>query len=89
MERGGDWASRMEFKLDETLESVYSTPVGDMPLCIYTRRIENTLDERGGSLEFEYTWSFETLAFQAATRSNIAVENTADRIMKIELSPQI
>lgn len=55
LQRNGDINSRMEIIKGKRNTCFYSTPVGEINLCVYGEKIQVDLDKSGGSIDLEYT----------------------------------
>ena len=55
MVRTGEYASSLILEKGKRHTCHYGTPVGDLPLGIYTTHINNELTESGGTLDFSYS----------------------------------
>ncbi|MBP1555680.1 MAG: DUF1934 domain-containing protein [Oscillospiraceae bacterium] len=55
MVRTGEYASSLVLEKGKRHTCHYGTPVGDLPLGIYTTRINNELTDSGGTLDFSYS----------------------------------
>ncbi|MBU3108171.1 DUF1934 domain-containing protein [Clostridium gasigenes] len=58
LERTGTTNTKMEFELDKTAISLYSTPYGVMDLQIHTEELEINVDENGGDIRAKYNMGF-------------------------------
>lgn len=54
MNRGGEYATNMVFRMGCRYEGQYHTPFGDMELAIYCTRLKFDLGEDGGELMLSY-----------------------------------
>ena len=54
VERCGPLSSVFVISKGERLFSVYSTPYGNLDMCIYAKKVENTLSLDGGTLILDY-----------------------------------
>lgn len=54
MNRGGEYATNMVFRMGCRYEGQYHTPYGDMELAIYCTRLKYDLGEDGGELLLSY-----------------------------------
>ena len=72
VERCGPLSSVFVISRGERLFSVYSTPYGNIDMCIYAKRVENTLGLGGGCLELDYAVELKGLTAQR-TRMSIKV----------------
>ena len=59
--RNGETRSVMEFETGKQHKSLYHTPMGTLLMTVFTRRIENNMDERGGNLTVTYDINIEDL----------------------------
>lgn len=50
----GDYETQMYFKKDFRYQSVYSTPAGDMDMCIFCTSLDEKLDASGGTIHIHY-----------------------------------
>lgn len=57
--REGTVSSRMEFAEGKPNLFLYNTPWGSMSMGINTHKIQSSLTEQGGSIEIDYTLTFE------------------------------
>lgn len=57
--RKGTVSSRMVFVEGKRNVFLYNTPWGSMTMGIDTHKIENSLTQQGGSIEIDYTLSFD------------------------------
>jgi len=64
VERRGPLASAFVISRGERLFSVYKTPYGAIDMCIYARKVENTLTEEGGTLYLDYAVELRGLTAQ-------------------------
>ena len=55
MTRTGGFTAQMIMEKNKRHTCVYETPVGSFSLGIFTQRIESSMTENGGVLEFQYT----------------------------------
>lgn len=55
LQRNGDINSRMEIIKGKRNTCFYSTPIGEINLCVYGEKIQVDLDKSGGSIDLEYT----------------------------------
>lgn len=55
LERSGSIKSKMLIKEGERNSCFYSTPIGDLSISIFGKKIEHNLTEKGGNVTLEYT----------------------------------
>lgn len=55
IQRTGDFSSRLVVEKGAKNACLYSTPHGDLTLSIFGKKIESNLNEKGGSLDLNYT----------------------------------
>lgn len=55
IQRTGDFSSRLVVEKGTKNACLYSTPHGDLTLSIFGKKIESNLNEKGGSLDLNYT----------------------------------
>jgi len=72
MIRTGEYASSLILEKGKRHTCHYGTPVGDLPLGIYTSRMNNDLTDTGGTLDFSYSLDLNANLF-AATELKITV----------------
>ena len=58
MSRTGDYTAEMVLENKKRNTCLYSTPMGDLFMGVYTKKIEPGLTAEGGTLELEYTVDF-------------------------------
>ncbi len=73
VERCGALSSVFVISKGERLFSVYSTPFGALDMCIYAKKVENTLSEDGGILVLDYAVELRGLTAQR-TRMEVKVK---------------
>ena len=54
MDRGGDYATNMVFRIGCRYEGQYHTPMGDMDLAVFCNRLDYDIGEEGGDLLLSY-----------------------------------
>ncbi len=64
VERRGSMSSSFVISRGERMFSVYSTPFGDIDMCIYAKKVENSLTEEGGTLVLDYAVELRGLTAQ-------------------------
>ncbi|MBE6588284.1 MAG: DUF1934 domain-containing protein [Ruminococcaceae bacterium] len=72
VERRGLLSSVFVISKGERLFSLYSTPYGALDMCIYAKKVENTLTEEGGALFLDYAVELKGLTAQR-TRMEVKV----------------
>lgn len=72
VERCGPLSSVFVISKGERLFSVYSTPYGNLDMCIYAKKVENTLSLDGGTLILDYAVELKGLTAQR-TRMEVKV----------------
>lgn len=72
VERRGAFSSAFVISGGERLFSVYSTPFGAIDMCIYAKKVENTVNEEGGILLLDYAVELKGLTAQR-TRMEVKV----------------
>lgn len=77
VERCGAISSVFVISRGERLFSVYSTPFGALDMCIYAKKVENTLTEKGGALILDYAVELRGLTAQR-TRMEVKVRELSD-----------
>jgi uncharacterized beta-barrel protein YwiB (DUF1934 family) len=58
--RKGTMQSQLMLEKGRRHQCLYRTPAGDLTIGVYTKTINSTLDENGGTLEVSYTLDFNT-----------------------------
>lgn len=74
VERRGPLASAFVISKGERVFSLYSTPYGAIDMCIYAKKVENTLAMDGGSLSLDYAVELKGLTAQR-TRMDVTVRD--------------
>lgn len=72
VERCGPLSSVFVISKGERLFSVYSTPYGALDMCVYAKKVENGLAEKGGTLILDYAVELKGLTAQR-TRMEVKV----------------
>lgn len=54
MDRAGEYAANMLFRMGCRFEGLYHTPAGEMELAIYCTRLDYDLGEEGGEIQVSY-----------------------------------
>ena len=72
MVRTGEYASSLVLEKGRRHTCHYGTPVGDLPLGINTTKLENSLTDSGGTLDFSYSLDLNANLL-AATELKITV----------------
>lgn len=72
MIRTGEYASSLILEKGKRHTCHYGTPIGDLPLGIYTSRLNNELTDSGGTLDFSYSLDLNANLF-ASTDLKITV----------------
>lgn len=54
MDRGGEYATNMVFRMGCRYEGQYHTPVGVMDLAVFCNRLDYDIGEDGGDLQLSY-----------------------------------
>ena len=58
--RKGQYGSQLMLEKGRRHQCIYSTVAGDMSIGVFTKTLENRLNEKGGTLEVSYTLDFNT-----------------------------
>ena len=74
--REGTVSSRMIFIEGKKNVFLYNTPYGSMTMGIDTHKIENKLTEHGGTIDIDYTLSFDR-AVVSRNRFNVKIKEQA------------
>ncbi len=72
LERKGAVNSKMLIESGKRNSCFYNTPIGDLVISIYGKKIEHNLDENGGKINLEYTIDSE-LKTVSRNRVNISI----------------
>ncbi len=73
VERRGPLASVFVISKGERLFSVYQTPYGALDMCIYAKKVENTITAEGGTLNLDYAVELKGLTAQR-TRMEVKIK---------------
>ena len=73
VERRGPLASLFVISKGERLFSVYQTPYGALDMCIYAKKVENTITSEGGTLSLDYAVELKGLTAQR-TRMEVKIK---------------
>ena len=74
--REGTVSSKMVFVEGKMNVFLYNTPYGSMAMGIDTHKIENTLTEKGGVIDIDYTLTFDR-AELSRNRFNVKIKEQA------------
>ena len=74
--REGTVSSKMVFVEGKMNVFLYNTPYGSMAMGIDTHKIENKLTEQGGTIDIDYTLSFEHAVF-SRNRFSVKIKEQA------------
>ncbi len=64
IKRTGAYSSRLIFKEGKTQNSIYSTPYGNMPAVLKTRKLIAAVDKDGGKIILEYSMTVGGRSFE-------------------------
>ena len=76
--RKGDFSSRMYYRPGKATEFLYQMPYGSIPVIIYTKKVNASLDSNGGSLNLYYTVNMQNSDFEYSLEVSVErkTENT-------------
>ena len=74
--REGTVSSKMVFVEGKVNVFLYNTPYGSMTMGIDTHKIENKLTEHGGTIDIDYTLSFDRMVV-SRNRFNVKIKEQA------------
>lgn len=76
--RKGQFSTSFTLAGGKRMFSVYSTPFGSIDMCIYAKKVDNTLSHEGGSLIMDYAVELKGMTAQR-TKMEITVKKPAGR----------
>lgn len=73
IKRTGAYSSRLIFEEGKTHKSIYSTPYGNMPAVLKTRKITSAVDSDGGKIILEYIMTVGERTFENSVTVRIDI----------------
>ena len=79
IDRKGPMQSQLLLQKGKRHQCIYRTIAGDLNIGVFTKTLENRLDERGGTLEVSYTLDFN-MDLVSENRFFIKIEEKQDTV---------